>query len=116
MAPSTLSLAWTCSTGMLEHQYVGFEPMEFHEWEFRSSDMRSYTLYLDGIVAQTGMFTYTGVVNSRMSWGDLVYGANSNSDWDYFRYGIVPEPSTCILLLAGLCAARAFKQKQRSNA
>ena len=101
---------------ILEHQYLSFEPMEFHEWEFRSSDMRSYTLYLDGIVAQTGMFTYTGVDESRVLWGDIVYGSNSNSDWDYFRYGVMPEPSSCVLLLAWLCAARAFKQKQRSNA
>jgi len=91
---------------ILEQEEGGFEPGVFHAWEFRSRDMRSYTLFVDESVIRTGTFVQSGAVESRISWGDLTFGAASHSDWDYFRFGVVPEPPSCILLVALLCAAR----------
>jgi len=94
---------------ILEQKSVAFGPGVFHAWEFRSSDMRTYTLFVDGLVVDTGSFIQSGAVESRISWGDLVAGSNSHSDWDYFRFGIVPEPPSSISVLVLLCVARASR-------
>ena len=97
---------------ILEQHDVAFEPGGFYAWEFRSVNMRSYVLRLNGSVIHTGTFIETGVLESRIEWGDLVAGATSHSDWDYFRFGVVPEPSTNISLLALLCASRASRRSR----
>jgi len=91
---------------VLEQEEIGFEPGVFHAWEFRSRDMRSYTLLVDGSVIRTGSFLASGAVESRVDWGDVVAGANSHSDWDYFRFGVVPEPASWVSLLALFCGTR----------
>lgn len=91
---------------ILEHEDVAFLPGVFHAWELRSPDMRSYTLLVDGSVIHTGTFISSGATKSRVDWGDVVAGANSHSDWDYFRFGVVPEPGSCLSLLALACIAR----------
>lgn len=72
---------------------VNFEAGVPHEFELRSSDMRQYELYIDGIVALTGSFTHV-VTTSKVIWGDDIVGAASRSRWDYFQFGVVPEPCT----------------------
>lgn len=68
-----------------------FEPGVYHTYELRSWDMRNYELRIDGGVAITGPFTHI-ISSSRISWGDEVEGAASLSHWDYFEFGVVPEP------------------------
>jgi len=82
-----------------------FLPDVFHEFELRSSDMRSYELYIDDELAIEGSF-WLSLTESRVGWGDSVQGAASLSRWDYFRFGVVPEPSSALLLGLGLLIRR----------
>ena len=75
---------------------VRFTPGAFHEFELRSSDMRAYGLYIDGNLALDGSF-WPSVAGSFVSWGDGVQGAASLARWDYFRFGVVPEPNSALL-------------------
>jgi len=81
--------------------YVQFEPGVFHEYELRSTDMRTYELYLDGGLVVNGVF-FEGLFTPRVGWGDVT-GGRSLAAWDYFRFGVVPEPGAAVLLL--MCAA-----------
>ncbi len=78
---------------------TSFAPGEFHTFEFASDDMRNYELRVDGAPAFEGTF-WQGVVESEVNWGDSAQGAASLSKWDYFRFGVVPEPS-CLGLMLG---------------
>ena len=78
-----------------------FEPGVFHEFELRSGDMRSYELYIDGDLGIQGAF-FEGLFSTRVGWGDTVRGGASLATWDYFRFGVVPEPSGWLLALTAL--------------
>jgi len=80
--------------------YIQLEPGVFHGFELRSGDMRSYRLYVDGGLAVEGVF-FEGLFSPRVGWGDIT-GAGSLAQWDYFRFGVIPEPSACVIALAGL--------------
>ncbi len=82
-----------------------FLPDVFHEFELRSSDMRSYDLYIDDDLAIEGSF-WLSLTDSLVGWGDDVQGAASLSRWDCFRFGVVPEPSSALLFTLGLLAWR----------
>jgi len=87
---------------------------QFLACEFRSRDMRTYQLSIDGSVVHEGVFISGSALASRVYWGDDVAGATSLSDWDYFRFGVVPEVSSgahiAVMLAAlGLC----FSQRRK---
>ena len=88
---------------------ASFAPGLLLNWEFRSEDMRTYDLYLNNEVVSTGNFIPTSSTRPRIAWGDFVAGTASLSDWDYFRFGVVPEPSTAWLLLSVVGLAHARK-------
>jgi hypothetical protein len=77
---------------------ASFLPGVFHDYELRSCDMREYELYIDGTWAITGSF-WLSVTESEVGWGDGVQGASSLSRWDYFRFGVVPEPTAGLSML-----------------
>lgn len=74
----------------------------FHEYRVLSWDMLTYDLYIDGDLVHQGTF-WQGIMTSQFGWGDVVSGAASLSHWDYARFGVVPEPSSCLMLIS-LCA------------
>ena len=80
---------------------VPFEPYEFHVFELRSYDMDRYELSIDGTPALDGRFVRVAEA-SRVAWGDGVQGATSLARWDYFEFGVVPEPSGLLCMLCGL--------------
>ena len=84
--------------------YAEFEAGAFHEFEMRSTDMRQYTLYIDGDPVVHGMFV-EGLQPSYVGWGDVT-GGGSLTAWDYFRFGVVPEPACASLLSFALVARR----------
>jgi hypothetical protein len=86
---------------------VQFQPDVFHTWEFRSDDMRWFDLYLDGALALRAGFRFHGItLVSRVGWGDVASPSESRSTWDYFRYGVVPEPHSVVLLALTMAMAR----------
>ena len=82
-----------------------FEPGLYHVFEFRSADMRSYELRIDGQIAINGNFRPL-FNSSRLAWGDGIQGARSLSHWDYVRFGVVPEPSSALLVSLGFMIRR----------
>jgi hypothetical protein len=94
---------------LLEQFSFPMEPGVFHHWELRSSDMRSYDLFIDGALVYAGQFV-PAVRRSQVEWGDLTAGAASSSRWDYFRFGVVPEPATWMLV--GLGALGPFRPRR----
>lgn len=90
------------------------QPGMFHAFEFRSLYMRSYQLFVDGSLIHVGSLWEPDFDRSRVHWGDLARGSASLVDWDYFQFGVVPEPSTGLLLLALLCGTRALQQSRRT--
>ncbi len=102
---------------ILERRFASFDQDMFHTWAFRSSNMGTFSLALDDTVVYAGVFAQAVAVGGRISWGDLVYGSNSLSEWDYFRYGVVPEPTSCFSLLAllGFVAAQPLRRLGRKE-
>jgi hypothetical protein len=78
---------------------ANYEPGIYHEFEMLSSDMRCYELYIDGDYAFAGTF-WESLISNKIAWGKGTSGPRSVTSWDYFRYGVIPEPSTLILTFA----------------
>ena len=87
-----------------EDMDLPFEPGAFHVFEVRSWDMRTYQLWMDQVLVHIGTFWEPSFESSRIQWGDYTRGSASLVDWDYFRFGVVPEPNTGLLLSAILLA------------
>jgi len=94
-----------------------FQSGVFHEFELRTSDMRTYELYLDGALAIEGSF-WLSLTSSKVGWGDTVSGAASLARWDHFRFGVVPEPSSAVgilLLVSAALSARSSRHEVRKS-
>ena len=78
--------------------YADFEPDVFHRFELHSENMRAYELFIDDQLAIEGVFheTFSG---PSVGFGDIVRGGASLAQWDYFRFGVVPEPTSGTMLL-----------------
>jgi hypothetical protein len=89
---------------------ISFEPFISHSFELRSADMRTYALFVDAQLVRSGLFTHV-TYPGRIGWGDSVVGAASQSAWDYFRFGVVPEPMTfvLVLILGGIAGRRSSR-------
>jgi hypothetical protein len=91
------------------------EPHVFHEYELRSQDMRNYRLYVDDDALLQGGFC--GVFGpTAVAWGDGA-SARGSAEWDYVRFGVVPEPKGLALglfTLAGMLGCRSIWVDNRS--
>jgi hypothetical protein len=92
--------------------YVDIEPYVYHEYEMRSSDMRNYELYIDGDLAIEGVF-FEGFFPLVVGFGDVASNT-SLAAWDYFHFGVVPEPATW--LMVGITSALFGGRRWRSKA
>jgi hypothetical protein len=81
---------------------VLFSPGEWHEYRIRSSDMQTFSLELDGVFAATGEFLTPSILEPFVSFGDEWIGRASRSQWDYMRFGVVPECSSSMGIIAAL--------------
>ena len=70
--------------------------------------MRAYDLYIDGNLAISGSFWFS-LTPSRVFWGDSIQGGASLTHWDYFRFGVVPEPGPGLLLAFWLTSWRVSR-------
>ncbi len=94
---------------------IPIEPDVFHEYRILSWNMLTYDLYIDGDLAHQGTFWH-GSLASKFGWGDCVSGAANLSHWDYVRFGVVPEPSSLLMLIALCgCARRNSSQFVRGT-
>ncbi len=92
---------------------IPFAPGVMHDYRWISSDMRSYDLYIDGLLVHHGPLRYAGVFPSEVLWGDAAEGVASLHTWDYFRFGIVtPEPGA-LFGIGLMCASRTVARTRR---
>ena len=88
---------------------VPITPGVFHTYRLESTDMYTYSLWIDGAFVRTGQFDRPGPPTPYAAFGDCGYGGGvlSLTQWDYFRFGVVPEPGAIGLALAACaCVAR----------
>lgn len=90
---------------------IPFVPGEFHAFELTSDDMHSYDLSIDGSLAYSGSLWEPSTRRSRIEWGDISRGSASLVDWDYFRFGVVPEPGTSGLVACLICALVGMRRR-----
>jgi len=84
--------------GLPEHVYY-FTAGAMHQFEVRTQDMATFSLYVDETLAFASNFDRPAETGPfRVYFGDAVSGRRSVSEWDYVQVAGVPEP-------AGLCAA-----------
>jgi len=91
---------------------VPIEPGVFHTFDVLSPDMRTYELRIDGAIAYHGVF-WDQFRQSGIDWGDYTRGSASLTEWDYFRFGVVPEPSCNRLVACLLCLSPIMRRRSR---
>ncbi len=79
-------------------KYASFAPGEWHEFLFESSDMQTYSLYMDSELAWEGTFFDSLFSGAGVSWGDT-WSHRSLSEWDHVEFGILPEPVPALSVL-----------------
>jgi hypothetical protein len=76
-----------------EFEYVAdFQPGVFHEYALTTGDLTSYALYVDGAIVHVGQLNAPGF-GAWLEWGDTSSSSTSLTEWDWVRFGVVPEPS-----------------------
>ncbi len=97
-----------------EHWSHPIEPHVFHTYRIESTDMVDYSLCVDGEQVHQGAFYTATDLNSCMAFGDPWYGGGnvtSLSQWDYVRFGVVPEPaSLTFVVLTGILLHRTARR------
>jgi len=85
-----------------EDWHYPITPYVFHTYRIESSDMISYSLWIDGQYARDGEWDLISWNQSFVLFGDIHRGgvSTSCSEWDYFRFGTVPEPTGVTVLVA----------------
>lgn len=92
-----------------EHTDIAMlNPGEYYDYRLVSTDMRQYQLYLNGIFVYEGAFVDV-FTESYLSWGDGTQGAGSLQSWNHFRFGVVPEPRSQLLVLTLLLVLRSAR-------
>ena len=66
-----------------------------------------YELYVDGDLAIEGVF-FEGFFSPCVGFGDIT-SSGSLAAWDYFRFGVVPEPATAPAFMIALVARRIVR-------
>lgn len=82
--------------------FVPITPGVLHTYRIELPDDDTYRFLVDGILvdsgAQPGAFP---TVASEIAWGGRFFAPSHTVQWDYIRYGVIPEPATATLLLIG---------------
>ena len=98
-----------------EDWHYPITPHVFHTYRIESSDMIHYSLWIDGEYARDGEWNLLPINQSFAIFGDIHRGgvATSYSEWDYFRFGTIPEPTSGALFVGVLLA---YRKRRHHNA
>lgn len=83
-------------------EQISFDFNRTTTFRVESSNLENYDLFADGVLIHSSVFRQLILSGPRVLWGDGVVGASSLSRWDYFRFGVVPEPSCGLCWFAAL--------------
>jgi len=104
LAPEFVSEQGEAPPGEPEHYYP-IQGGVFHWYQFATSDMQAYELYVDGQLAIEGSFSGNSwTPGPYVRFGDGIVGRTSLSEWDFVEVAVIPEPSG-LGLLVGLAVA-----------
>lgn len=78
------------------------DPLIFHTYRLESADMVQYQLWIDSSPVHTGTWDLNSLNASFFNFGDGVRGARSLQEWDFVRFGVVPEPNSGLACATGL--------------
>jgi len=92
---------------------IGIAPQQYHRFRFESPDMQEYRLQIDDDIVVNGLFDNITNLQGFVTFGDGVQGYRSYSQWDYFRYGIIPEPQSVQLVLCGVAISLLRRRAAR---
>lgn len=83
-----------------DYLQIPFAPYVWHEYRIVSSNLRTYELFIDGVLAHEGILEHV-FPGSHAGFGDAGQNWHTGSlhQWDYFRFGIVPEPRASVLIM-----------------
>jgi hypothetical protein len=114
--PGTLSFQYTLDhvISTREDWSQAITPLDFHSYRVESTDMVNYRLWIDGQFARTGQWDLISFNQSFFVFGDMGQfgGTGSVTEWDYVRFGVVPEPGTGSILLSVLAALAAMYKRR----
>lgn len=96
-----------------ERWEISITPDEFHTYRIESWDMMNYSLWIDGQYVRDGIWDIPSLNQSFVNFGDggQFGGLRSLSQWDYVRFGVVPEPTGLSLFLVGAFACATTRRK-----
>lgn len=103
------SLWFEYSYNNIRSSYEGWvlplEPGVYHEYCLHTYDMIHYTLWIDYAYQITGAWDLNSLNKSYVAFGDGTQGPfhGSITEWDYVRYGVVPEPDSLIIYVMCMC-------------
>lgn len=94
---------------------VPVAPGQWHRYTVTSLDMQHYEFAIDGSLAQQGTFNVITLNRSFVNFGDMAQGGESGSvaQWDYVRFGVVPEPASGIAIVSVVCALAFGRRMSR---
>jgi hypothetical protein len=73
----------------------------FHTYRVESTDMRNYDLWIDELLIRSGTWDTNSLLRSFVAFGDGVFPSSSLTEWDFMRFGVVPEPGSGWILAMG---------------
>jgi hypothetical protein len=94
-----------------EDVWIPIAPGVYHDYVLTTGDAVSYELAIDGEPVHAGQFVGPWW-ESAVTWGDSFYAATSVSRWDYFRFGVVPEPSAVLVFGLGALAVTSTRARR----
>jgi hypothetical protein len=103
-------------SNLLPLVYANITPGMAHTYRLELIGDVSYSLIIDGHIIDSGTpegrFTNP---ESFLLWGAQRHSFDTTTQWDYIRYGVIPEPATALLLLIGSVLALRRRRKTLSK-
>lgn len=93
--------------------WVDIEPQVEHTYRLEVNRNVNFEWFIDGelIISEIPEDDFP-TADARITWGASMWLTPSRNEWDYVRFGTIPEPATFLLLLggAGLVLRRRTKR------
>jgi hypothetical protein len=94
-------------------EYFEVEPGVPHTYRLEVYGGDYFEFLIDSEVADSGLpEDVWPTPDALLSWGSQYYLSPHTAQWDYVRFGSIPEPATPLLLAAGALLIRRPRQRR----